>query len=163
MSLRVTRSGLAWVPKWHRLRLAANKFSRFIRRLFLKGQLIHSAPYVVTCFHLHMLKTGTHCSTCCKNSWSWIGGDQFVSLCRPAVPIASFRILRHCRDIMVQWLALVLRIGGLWHPISAPRPGFVVILFIHHLFTCFIYPVGTRVSSPMGKAAGAWTWPLTSI
>jgi hypothetical protein len=25
------------------------------------------------------------------------------------------------------------------------------------------YPVGTRVSFPGGKAAGAWCWPLTSI
>jgi hypothetical protein len=25
------------------------------------------------------------------------------------------------------------------------------------------YPMGTRGSSPWGKAAGTWSWPLTSI
>jgi hypothetical protein len=25
------------------------------------------------------------------------------------------------------------------------------------------YPMGTRVSFPGGKAAGAWSWPLTYI
>jgi hypothetical protein len=40
---------------------------------------------------------------------------------------------------------------------------------LHHLvqngsgFPSASYPVGNRGSFPVGKAAGTWSWPLTSI
>jgi hypothetical protein len=65
--------------------------------------------------------------------------------CSFAHPTPPF--LRH---FSLYWVILLLRFGRIWVSMG---------VVIHPAS----YPMGTRDSFPGGKAAGAWSWPLTSI
>jgi hypothetical protein len=64
-----------------------------------------------------------------------------------------------------QWFGAGLRAGWLGVRVPARAGNF----FLHHRVQTGSgsqpapYPIGARGSFPGGKAAGAWSWPLTSI
>jgi hypothetical protein len=45
---------------------------------------------------------------------------------------------------------------------TSSRPGCFQISLLSLIVSQASYPMGTRYSFPVGKAAGAWSWPLTS-
>jgi hypothetical protein len=62
-----------------------------------------------------------------------------------------------CSCIAILWVSLV-SFAAITLCVASRRVFIVVVIY----FVTASYPMGTRVSFPGGKAAGAWSWPLTS-
>jgi hypothetical protein len=108
----------------------------------------HPACNPAPCHKAKRLLTSTFSSF--KFMWTWLWQHRFTRDCLLSGPlqmkVAEERnwialIFSHMKWMAWLCLPLILRSGA--HPAS--------------------YPMGTRVSFPGGKAAGAWSWPLTSI
>jgi len=105
------------------------------------------------------------------DSWQGLETFLFTTVSRMALgPTQHFYLAKHkdeCRTCLILVEVKLRSINLLILLVTIPQKHFIFWIWIIRNFLTQVlkasYPMGTRGSFPGWKAAGAWSWPLTSI